>query len=79
MPAAAWPGTVPRLLRTATGHEDREDLAEYVREGGYQTLDDPDRLLDEVDRSGLLGRGGAAFPLAVKLRAVRDAGPRGAS
>jgi len=33
-----------------------------------------DDLLDEVERSGLLGRGGAAFPLAVKLRTVRDNG-----
>ena len=37
----------------------------------------PDALLEEVDQSGLLGRGGAAFPLAVKLRTVRDAGRRG--
>ncbi|MBJ7339676.1 NADH-ubiquinone oxidoreductase-F iron-sulfur binding region domain-containing protein [Mycolicibacterium sp.] len=71
---ATWPGTAPRLLRTTPG---TEDYAEYVDGGGYQPLDDPDRLLDEVDRSGLLGRGGAAFPLAVKLRTVRDAGRRG--
>ncbi len=70
---AAWPGTVPRLLRLSA---DREDYLEYVRAGGYQPLDDPDGLLDEIDRSGLLGRGGAAFPLAVKLRTVRDAGGR---
>jgi NADH:ubiquinone oxidoreductase subunit F (NADH-binding) len=59
---AAWPGIEPRLLSS-----DGVD---------YRPLDDPDRLLDEVDRSGLLGRGGAAFPLAVKLRAVRDNGRR---
>jgi NADH:ubiquinone oxidoreductase subunit F (NADH-binding) len=35
-----------------------------------------DHLLGEVDLSGLLGRGGAAFPLAVKVRAVRDNGRR---
>jgi NADH:ubiquinone oxidoreductase subunit F (NADH-binding) len=33
------------------------------------------RLIDEVERSGLLGRGGAAFPAAAKMRAV--AGSRG--
>ena len=35
-----------------------------------------DELLSEVESSGLVGRGGAAFPLAVKLRAVRDNGRR---
>jgi NADH:ubiquinone oxidoreductase subunit F (NADH-binding) len=74
---AAWPGTEPRLLRTGTNGEDREDVGEYVRTGGYQAVEDPTALLDEVDRSGLLGRGGAAFPLAVKLRTVRDAGRAG--
>jgi NADH:ubiquinone oxidoreductase subunit F (NADH-binding) len=71
---AAWPGTTPRLLRLTSGVE---DYAEYAGGGGYQPLDDPDRLLDEVERGGLLGRGGAAFPLAVKLRTVRDAGRAG--
>jgi NADH:ubiquinone oxidoreductase subunit F (NADH-binding) len=71
---ATWQGTVPRLLRTTSG---TEGYVDYVDDGGYQPLDDPERLLDEVDRSGLLGRGGAAFPLAVKLKTVRDAGRRG--
>ncbi|MDT5338779.1 MAG: hypothetical protein QOD90_4284 [Mycobacterium sp.] len=71
---ATWPGTTPRLLRTTPA---AEDYAEYVDGGGYQPVEDPDRLLDEVERSGLLGRGGAAFPLAVKLRTVRDSGRRG--
>jgi NADH-quinone oxidoreductase subunit F len=34
-------------------------------------------LLEEVDRAGLCGRGGAAFPVARKWRAVRDAPARG--
>jgi NADH:ubiquinone oxidoreductase subunit F (NADH-binding) len=71
---ATWPGLRPRLLRTAPGVE---DLAEYRQAGGYQPLQDPDALLGEVDLSGLLGRGGAGFPMAVKLRTVRDAGRRG--
>lgn len=65
----AWPGLVPRLLRAAP-----ETFAGYVGASGYAALDDPDRLLTEVEASGLLGRGGAAFPLAVKLRTVRDNG-----
>jgi NADH:ubiquinone oxidoreductase subunit F (NADH-binding) len=72
---AAWPGIEPRLLRK--GDEDSENYTEYCKQGGYQPLDDVDRLLGEVDLSGLLGRGGAAFPLAVKVRAVRDNGRRG--
>ena len=68
---ATWPGHTPRLLR-----DPDKDYAAYVRAGGYQPLDDPDALFEEVDLSGLLGRGGAAFPLAVKLRAVRDNGWR---
>lgn len=72
---AAWPGLEPRLLLDTTSGV--EGYPEYVRAGGYQSLTDSDALLEEVDRSGLLGRGGAAFPLAVKLRTVRDAGRAG--
>jgi NADH:ubiquinone oxidoreductase subunit F (NADH-binding) len=71
---AAWPGTEPRLLRQ--GDESSEDFATYRKQGGYQPLDDVDHLLAEVDLSGLLGRGGAAFPLAIKVRTVRDNGLR---
>lgn len=66
---AAFPGCEPRLLV-----EQREDLAAYRRLGGYRPLGNPDELLGVVESSGLVGRGGAAFPLAVKLRAVRDNG-----
>jgi NADH:ubiquinone oxidoreductase subunit F (NADH-binding) len=68
---AAWPGCAPRLLRE---HPGREDYAAYRDAGGYRPLASADDLLAEVEHSGLLGRGGAAFPLAVKLRAVRDNG-----
>ncbi|MFG1924509.1 NADH-ubiquinone oxidoreductase-F iron-sulfur binding region domain-containing protein [Cryptosporangium sp. NPDC048952] len=37
-------------------------------------LPSPEELLDLVDESGLLGRGGAAFPLGVKLRSVASSG-----
>ncbi|WP_123024626.1 NADH-ubiquinone oxidoreductase-F iron-sulfur binding region domain-containing protein [Mycolicibacterium stellerae] len=71
---ATWPSCLPRLLRSSTG---TEDYADYTGTGGYQRLDGPDALLDQVDLSGLLGRGGAAFPMATKLRTVGDAGRRG--
>jgi NADH:ubiquinone oxidoreductase subunit F (NADH-binding) len=64
---ASWPGCPPRLLQP----DGRPGL-----EGGYLPLADTDELLREVEAGGLLGRGGAAFPLAVKLRAVRDSAIR---
>src|SRR6185369_16705248 len=62
-----WPGIEARLLRHGA-----EPYPEYRDSGGYQPLDDADGLLNQVDLSGILGRGGAAFPLAVKLKTVRD-------
>ncbi len=71
---AAWPGLTPRLLRAGAAPE---ELSEYLEAGGYQRIGDPDALLDAVSGSGLLGRGGAAFPLAVKLTTVRAAARAG--
>lgn len=68
---AVWPGCPPRLLRV---DHDREGFAAYRDQGGYLPLTDADQLLGEVESGRLVGRGGAAFPLAVKLRAVRDNG-----
>jgi NADH:ubiquinone oxidoreductase subunit F (NADH-binding) len=70
---ATLPGCTPRLL-TEQARQAREDLAAYRRLGGYRPLASADTLLSEVESSGLVGRGGAAFPLAVKLRTVRDNG-----
>ncbi|OSC31186.1 hypothetical protein B8W69_04810 [Mycobacterium vulneris] len=70
---ATLPGCTPRLLSEHTGQA-REDLATYRKLGGYRPLANPDEFLSEIDSSGLVGRGGAAFPLAVKLRSVRDNG-----
>jgi NADH:ubiquinone oxidoreductase subunit F (NADH-binding) len=70
---ATSPGCPSRILGEQPGRA-REDLAAYRALGGYRPLADTDELLTEVETSGLVGRGGAAFPLAVKLRAVRDNG-----
>ncbi|OBH50009.1 NADH-ubiquinone oxidoreductase-F iron-sulfur binding region domain-containing protein [Mycobacterium sp. E2479] len=67
------PGCAPRLLNEQTG-QGREDLAAYRKLGGYRPLADADAFLREVESGGVVGRGGAAFPLAVKLRSVRDNG-----
>jgi NADH:ubiquinone oxidoreductase subunit F (NADH-binding) len=71
---AVWPGCKPRLL---LDDPEVESLAAYRKRGGYRPLIGADGLLEEVELSGLLGRGGAAFPMAVKLRSVRDAARRG--
>jgi NADH-quinone oxidoreductase subunit F len=47
------------------------DLACYVRNGGYEVLKKsvackPEELVDAVKKSGLRGRGGAGFPCGVK-------------
>src|SRR5580704_17272590 len=67
---AVAPGCQPRLLI----EHGREDLVAYRQLDGYRPLADADALLGEVESSGLVGRGGAAFPMAVKLRTVRDNG-----
>lgn len=40
-------------------------------------MTDVDALHDAISQAGVLGRGGAAFPLAVKLATVRQAAQRG--
>ncbi len=72
---AALPNFAPRLLLDHTGlAAGREDLVAYREGGGYRPLGDADALLGDIERSGLLGRGGAGFPMATKLRSVRDHG-----
>lgn len=71
---ATWPGLAPRLLRATDGVE---SLAQYRDSGGYQTCGDAATLLAAIDEAGVLGRGGAAFPMAVKLATVRSAAARG--
>jgi NADH-quinone oxidoreductase subunit F len=62
------------LLEHADG-ADLTKLAEYERFGGYRQLRKalsmaPGRIKEEVDDSGILGRGGAAFPMGRKMQFV---------
>ena len=69
------------LLRRA-GRGGPQDLDRYRADGGLRALAraaelGPDGVLAAIDDSGLLGRGGAAFPTGRKWRAVGEQpGPR---
>jgi NADH:ubiquinone oxidoreductase subunit F (NADH-binding) len=67
------PAVTPHLMLPA-GAQGREDRAAYEARGGYSGgpggyLEGED-LISAVAEAGLRGRGGAAFPLGVKLAAV---------
>ncbi len=70
-PASA-PAGLPRLLAGAPAAGFEPVHAHLERLGRLPRLDDGarDTFLAEVERAGLLGRGGAGFPTARKLRAV---------
>lgn len=58
------------------GKNDAVDLNEYIAKGGYAALNKalfsltPEEICDEIDRSGLRGRGGAGFPTGKKWKSV---------
>jgi NADH-quinone oxidoreductase subunit F len=72
-------GGEPRLL-SSIGRVDPDSLGSYRDHGGYAGLAraierlSPEGVLAELERAGLRGRGGAGFPSAAKLRAVRETG-----
>jgi NADH:ubiquinone oxidoreductase subunit F (NADH-binding) len=76
------PASLPRLLTgiradralTLDEHRAIHGSLPGVRGGGRRRARErAEMLIDEIERSGLLGRGGAAFPTATKMRAVAAA------
>ncbi len=65
------------ILRDA-GLINPEDVDEFLAVGGYSaaylalTEMRPNQVLDEVERSGLRGRGGAGFPAGLKWRITKE-------
>ena len=66
-----------RLVLALNGKVDPYSLDDYLAHGGYAALAkvlkaaDPVAIIDEMDKSGLRGRGGAGFPTGRKWRASR--------
>ena len=61
-----------RIALRNAGNIDPYDIHQYIASGGYSALHKavtsmtPEETLEEVNKSGLRGRGGAAFPTAAK-------------
>ena len=65
-----------RIVLENCGKFDAESLDEYLASGGFKALEKamfemtPDAIIDEIDKSGLRGRGGGGFPAGKKWRQV---------
>ncbi len=65
-----------RITLENCGRFDAESLDEYIASGGYSALSkaifdmSPRDVIDEVDKSGLRGRGGGGFPTGKKWKQV---------
>lgn len=61
------------------GQIDPENIEEYIARGGYKALAKvltsmtPEEVLQEIQKSGLRGRGGAGFPTGLKWELCRKA------
>ncbi|HXV69765.1 MAG TPA: NAD(P)H-dependent oxidoreductase subunit E [Acidimicrobiia bacterium] len=65
-------------LLSRVGVVDPNSIDSYREAGGFETLSraremGPDAVIDELKRSNLRGRGGAAFPIGIKWEGVRNA------
>ncbi len=79
---SARKGTLPaekRIVLERAGIIDPEEIQDYILHDGYQALGKvltemtPVKVIDEIDTSGLKGRGGAGFPTGQKWRFVSRA------
>jgi len=65
-----------RMVLENCGHFDSESLDEYIAAGGFKALEKAmfemsrDDVIEEIDKSGLRGRGGGGFPAGRKWKQV---------
>lgn len=62
----------PRLLGGPAGHLGAESFAEHLNRLGPLPRRSPQDIVETVHQAGLRGRGGAGFPMALKMAAVAD-------
>ena len=68
-----------RLVLRSNGHIDPTSIEDYIAFGGYSALAkalttmEPERIIDEIKRSRLRGRGGGGFPTGAKWETCRNA------
>jgi NADH-quinone oxidoreductase subunit F len=67
-----------RQVLSDNGRIDPTEIRDYIGRGGYSALSKslfsmtPEQVIDEVEKSGLRGRGGAGFPTGRKWRFTRS-------
>jgi NADH-quinone oxidoreductase subunit F len=67
-----------RILLKNSGTIDPESISSYISVGGYEGLKKavtemtPEEVIEEVEKSGLRGRGGAGFPTFLKWKFTRQ-------
>ncbi|MDP7524821.1 MAG: NuoF family protein [Dehalococcoidales bacterium] len=71
-------GYEKKLILKNCGHIDPEQIDHYVGNGGYAALTkalqmEPVGIIEQVNKSGLRGRGGAGFPTGQKWQICRGA------
>lgn len=68
-----------RVVLRRNGHIDPESIDDYLATGGYEAIRKvlvewtPEQVIEEIQRSGLRGRGGAGFPTGLKWASCRSA------